>query len=151
MNLDHYLGFLARAESELAGAFREVIDRHGAEAAVFHVGGHLADQSESHIEKLKPFIERYGDDPAEGPAELRGALFGGDRDGSAGLLRDLHDLYVLAAQVDMSWVVVSQAAQGLRDGDLYALAKQCETETATQMRWLRTQLKTNSPQTLVVG
>jgi hypothetical protein len=67
------------------------------------------------------------------------------------LLRDLHDLYVMAAEVDMSWTLIAQAAQGARDSDLLEVVEACEAETATQMDWLRTQMKQAAPQALVVA
>jgi hypothetical protein len=33
-------------------------------------------------------------------------------------LRDLHDLYLMAAECEISWTVIGQAAQGVRDNDL---------------------------------
>ncbi|GGO14120.1 hypothetical protein [Microbispora bryophytorum] len=74
---------------------------------------------------------------------------GGDGSGLA-LLRDLHGLYLLGTECDLSWSVVAQAARGLRDDDLLGLARHCAPETAIQLLWLRTRMHQVAPQVLVV-
>ena len=151
MNLPHYLDLLHRAQSELAVAFREVGEAHADEPDVFHLTRRLAQQCEDHAQQLGPFVERYGADTEEEPERLHAELFGGARSGGLGLLRDLHDLYVMAAQCDMAWTLIGQAARGLRDEELTGVVTACEDETATQMRWLRTRMKEAAPQALVVA
>jgi hypothetical protein len=151
VNLPHYLGLLHRAQTELAAAFREVGEAHAAEADVFHLTRTLARQCEDQAERLTEFVERYGEEAEEEPERLHAELFAGARSGGLGLLRDLHDLYLMAAQCDIAWTLVGQAARGLRDEELVALVSACEEETATQMRWLRTRMKQAAPQALVVA
>jgi hypothetical protein len=57
----------------------------------------------------------------------------------------------MAAECDITWTLVGQAAQGLRDEDLFAVVSECEGQTAIQLKWLRTRLKQAAPQTLVVA
>jgi hypothetical protein len=151
MHLAHYLGFAHRSEVELGKAFREVAESHAEEAAVFHVAQRLAGECEEHAERLQPFADRYGEEAPEEPERLHSDLFAGAREGPLGLLRDLHDLYVMGAEVDMSWTVIAQAAQGARDSELLEAVQACEKQTATQMDWLRTQMKLAAPQALVVA
>ncbi|MEU4398337.1 hypothetical protein [Micromonospora orduensis] len=68
-----------------------------------------------------------------------------------GLLRDLQDLYLLAAECDIAWTVVGQAAYGAREDELLAVVRRCEGETAIQLKWLRTRMKAAAPQALVVA
>ena len=151
MNLPHCLGLLHRAQTELAAAFREVGETHAAEADVLHLTGTLARQCDAHAERLAPFVERYGEQADEEPERLHAELFAGARSGGLGLLRDLHDLYLMAAQCDIAWTLVGQAARGLRDAELIDVVSACEGETAMQMRWLRTRMKAAAPQALVVA
>src|SRR5690606_20318595 len=118
---------------------------------VLHICRRLAGQCESHVEKLAPFVDRYGEDAPDEPDRLHSELFGGTRSGGLGLLRDLHDLYLMACECDISWTMVGQAAQGARDRDLLAVVDACEPETAVQMQWLRTRMKSAAPQALVVA
>ena len=65
--------------------------------------------------------------------------------------RDLHDLYLMATECDVSWTLVGQAANGARDRELLEVVGACEGETATQLKWLRSRMKVAAPQALVVA
>ena len=117
MHLAHYLGLLHKAQVSLAAAFREVGDARGDEVDVHHLCRVLAEQCDAHAEQLEPFAERYGEDAPDEPERLHSELFKGSREGGLGLLRDLHDLYLMACECDISWTLVGQAAHGARDED----------------------------------
>jgi hypothetical protein len=151
VQLAHYLGLLHRAEANLAEAFREVGDGHAEEADVFHICDTLAKECDRHAEQLEPFARRYGEDAPDEPDRLHSELFTGTRSGGLGLLRDLHDLYLMATECDIAWTLVGQAAQGARDTDLLEVVQSCEGEIATQLKWLETRMKQAAPQALVVA
>ena len=151
MNLGHYLGLLHAAEADLAAAFRDVGDAHRDEPDVLHDCGRLALWCERHVERLAPFADRYGEEAEDEPDRLRSEIFRGTRTGGLGLLRDLHDLYLMATECDISWTLVGQAAKGARDDALTDVVDACEGETATQLAWLRTRMKQAAPQALVVA
>jgi hypothetical protein len=151
MHVAHYLGFLHKAQVDLADAFRQVRDAHAEEVDVFHTCEKLAKECDAHAERLQPFAERYGEDAPDEPDRLYSELFRGTRTGGLGLLRDLHDLYLMACECDMAWTLVGQAAQGLRDGELLEVVTTCEGETEMQLKWLRTRMKQAAPQALVVS
>ncbi|MFF5212865.1 hypothetical protein [Streptosporangium sp. NPDC000396] len=151
MHLAHYLGLLHRSQNELAAAFREVARGHPDEPDVRHICERLAAQCDDHARRLEPFARSYSEQAEDEPERLHSTLFSGTRTGGLGLLRDLHDLYLMAAECDVSWTLVGQAAQGLRDEELLRVVRRCEGETATQMLWLRTRMKQAAPQALVVA
>jgi hypothetical protein len=151
MQLAHYIGLLHRSQCDLGEAFRAVGSAHADEADVFHICEKLAKQCDAHAERLAPFAQRYGEDAPDEPDRLHSELFKGTRSGGLGLLRDLHDLYLMACECDMAWTLVGQAAQGLRDNDLVEVVQACEGETAIQLKWLRTRMKQAAPQALVVA
>jgi hypothetical protein len=151
VQIAHYLGLLHRAQTNLAGAFRETADGHAAEVDVAHLCRTLARQCDAHAERLRPFVDRYGEDAPAEPDRLHSEIFHGSRTGGLGLLRDLQDLYLMAAECDISWTLIGQAAQGLRDDDLLEVVTTCEQETAIQLKWLRTRMKAAAPQALVVA
>ena len=74
----------------------------------------------------------------------------GGGDGGLMLLRDLHGLYLLATECDLSWGLLAQAARGLRDDDLLDLTRHCAPETAVHLLWLRTRMRQAAPQVLAV-
>ncbi|MFC3979203.1 hypothetical protein [Streptosporangium jomthongense] len=151
MHLAHYLGLLHRSQTELADAFREVGRGHRGEPDVHHVCERLAGQCDEHARRLAPFARRYSEKAPDEPERLHATLFSGTRTGGLGLLRDLHDLYLMAAECDISWTLIGQAAQGARDEDLLGVVEVCEKETAVQLLWLRTRMKQAAPQALVVA
>lgn len=148
MHLPHYLGLAHGSEVALAAAFREVAAAHAAESDVRILCEKLARQCDQHAETLAPFFARYGNDRL---SERDVGIFRGPRAGGLGLLRDLHDLYLLASDVELSWRLIGQAAQAARDAALLVTARACEGETARQIHWLRTRLKEAAPQALLVA
>jgi hypothetical protein len=151
MQLAHYLGLLHAAEQRLADALREVAAAHREDVDVFHLCHRLAEQCDEHATQLSPFTDRYGETADDEPARLHSAIFQGGRSGPLALLRDLQDLYLMAAECDLAWTVVGQAAQGARDRELLEVVQACEQETAMQMKWARSRIKEAAPQALVVA
>jgi hypothetical protein len=151
VHLANYLGYQHRAELDLAEAFRKVGRAHAVEPDVFHTGNTLAKQCDAHAEKLAPFVDRYGEDAPEEPERLYHDLFDETRSGGLGLLRDLHDLYIMASACDIAWTMIGQAAQGAGDRELLEVVNSCENETATQLKWLGTRMKQAAPQALLVA
>jgi hypothetical protein len=150
MNLAHYLGLLHTAQTDLAAAFRDVGQAHHDEPDVYYTCERLAAQCDRHAEQLRPFADRYGEGAGDEPDRLHAEIFKGSRKGSLTLLRDLHDLYLMATDCDITWAMVGQAAKGARDDDLTQVVDRCEGDTATQLAWLRTRMKQGAPQALVV-
>jgi hypothetical protein len=151
MHLARYLGLLHTAQGDLARAFREIGDGHPGDHDVVHVGHRLAELCDRHVDLLEPFVARYGEEAPDEPERLHTTIFQGSRSGGLGLLRDLQDLYLMAAQCDITWTVLGQAAQGLRDAELLDVVTSCESETSMQLKWLRTRMKQAAPQALVVS
>jgi hypothetical protein len=151
VQLAHYLGLLNDAERTLAEAFTAVAAAHADEPDVAATCLILTEQCRAHADRLDPFTRRYGEQEQHEPERLRSQLFQEPRTGKLGLLRDLHDLYLMATECDLSWTLVGQAAQGARDTDLHGVVQACEGETVGQLRWLRSRMKQAAPQALVVA
>jgi hypothetical protein len=151
MHLASYLGYLHKAELHLADAFRNVGEGHVAESDIYHTCNTLAQQCEAHAGKLGPFVERYGEGAPAEPDRLYQELFGGTRSGGLELLRDLQDLYLMTHACDISWTMIGQATQGVRDTDLLGVVEACEGQTATQIKWLKTRMKQAAPQALLMA
>ena len=151
MLLPVYLGLMAESESALAESFRAVASGHAAEADVFHLAGTLAKQCDAHSEALAPIIERYGASEVTEPQRLHATALAETRPGALGLLRDLHDLFLLASFVNLGWTILQQAGQALRDDELLKAVSTCARQTEQQLEWLNTRVKEAAPQTLVVA
>ncbi|MBM7505808.1 hypothetical protein ACFPER_01745 [Agromyces aurantiacus] len=152
MKLPVYLSLIDESEKSLADAYRQMANAHGDEPDIHFLCLAHATQCEEHRAKLAPVIERYGTTGSGGePERLHHDGVGEPRTGPLGLLRDLQDLYLLATLVDVTWVMVEQAAQALRDAELLQVVEGCDHETAVQLAWLVTRMKQSAPQVLVAA
>ena len=149
MQLGHYLGLLHHAQDAFAAALRDVGEAHRDEADIAHLCEQQATLCERRASALRPFAERYAEE--DEPERLHSVLFRGTRSGGLALLRDLQDLYLMAAECDVCWTLVGQAAQGLRDDELRQVVDQGAEETTIQLLWLRGRMKQAAPQALVVA
>ena len=150
MQLGHYISLLHRANVDLAAAYREVGSAHRDEPDVEIDCSKFAAQSLRIARRLEPFVRRYGAVDEDEPDRLHRTLFDGTRTGPLALLRDLHDLYLMACECDISWTVVGQGAQGARDSELLQVVNDCHPPTEVQMAWIRSRMKQGAPQVLVV-
>ncbi len=152
MKLPVYLGLLHSSERALADSFRQVAGGHGHEPDVHFICETLAAQCDEHQRALASIIERYGEaDDDDEPDRLHVDALSATRSGPVGLLRDLQDLYLLASLVDITWTMIKQAAQGLRDQELLDVVTDCDGQTSTQLAWLRTRMKQAAPQALILA
>ena len=81
MQLAHYIGMLHRALEATAAAFREVGSAHGDEPDVVDTCAYLAGLADGQADALRPFIDRYGEEPEDEPERLHSELFRGTREG----------------------------------------------------------------------
>lgn len=151
MHLATYLGLLETGERTLRDSYREVAHGHAAEADVFHTCLKLAEQCDAHVEALGPLVEKYGEHPDGEPERLHAEGLSEPRSGSLGLLRDLHDLYLLATYLDIAWTLVGQAAKGARDKEAVSVVDRCAHQIETQLQYLKTRMKQAAPQALLVA
>ena len=146
-----YLGLLVKAEQALAESYRQVAEGHGAEPDVHALCLMLATQCDQHEQALHAAVARYGERTDDEPERLHAIAMAQTRSGPLGLLRDLQDLYLIASLVDVTWMMVKQAALGLRDDELTRIVSQCEAQTEVQLRWLTTRMKQAAPQALLIA
>lgn len=151
MHIGNYLGLVHSSEKDLAKAFKLVATHHMAEPDIFQTCMKMSQWSENHVVNLQQFVERYSEEKNSEPDKLTRMLFDKPRKGSLGLLRDLHDLWLLANEVQLCWIVILQAAQALRDIELELACQKLDKQTSQQLEWLLTRIKQAAPQSLVVA
>jgi hypothetical protein len=151
MHIGNYLGLVHQSETDTAKAFRMIAKEHGDEVDVYQTCMLLASWSDNHVHSLTPFVEKYSEEKSKEPDRLKSALFEKTRTGSLALLRDLHDLYLLVTEVDLCWIILLQAASGLRDKQLIETCENLSNETKRQLSWLMTRIKSAAPQTLIAA
>jgi hypothetical protein len=159
MKLGLVIERLQTAELDLAKKLRSTGERDAVEHDVFHLTRNLAKKCEEHVERLRPFAERY--EAAlenEGEADKGGVLavrrtaseLIGRQPTGVVLLEDLRGLFLSTQDVAILWLMLKQAAMAKRDSDLLQLCTECETDTIAQAHWLQTRIKEASPQALTV-
>ncbi|HEX2960648.1 MAG: molybdopterin oxidoreductase [Bacteroidota bacterium] len=151
MFIANYIGLLHGSETHLKDSLLKVAEHHKSEPDIEYICQMLAGWSDMHIQHLEHFIKRYEEAKESEPDKLQKTLFHGIRKGALGLLRDLHDLYLLATEVEISYMVITQASQALRDDELEKFCKDAIKETERQINWLKTRLKQSAPQVLVAA
>lgn len=151
MHVGNYLGILHRSEQDLADAFKTISDHHGEEPDVYNMCKLLASWSEEHVEDIKPLVDRYLEEKSDEPDRLKQSLFEQPRSGSLALVRDLHDLWLLANEIHLCYIILLQAARALRDLEMEKICQQFDRQTERQILWLLTRIKQAAPQALVVA
>ena len=110
----------------------------------------LASWSDENAKALEPLGERYDKTKASEPEALHQALFHGPRSGGLGLVRDLHDLWLLTQEVKLAYEVLTQAALALRDREMESILGRVSAQTRRQADWIRTRIDHAAAQSLTV-
>jgi hypothetical protein len=151
MHIGKYINLVHRTEIDLAKAFRKVSKAHGEEPDVYQTCQLLASWSDKLVEEVVPFSKKYREEKDEEPDRLTQTLLKDTRKGGMALLRDLHDLYLVATEVQVCCTILKQGADGLRDKELTTACEEVERQTKRQLSWLMTRMKAATPQTLIVA
>lgn len=145
-----YLGLLKEAEHEIAAAFTSVADHHRDEPDIFQICQKFAEVSSIHEQAIERFTSIYGEASDHEASRVKKSLFQGPRKGGFGLVRDLHDLFLITTEADLGWTILLQTAQALRDKEFIAACTKLGGETDGQRSWLQTRIKQAAPQALLV-
>lgn len=151
MHIGNYLELLHKSEEDLSKAYHMVAEEHGDEPDIYEQCMLQASWSQQMIEELKPFISRYSEERNKEPDRMMKSLFSKPRKGSLALIRDLHDLWLIASETQLSCIILRQAADGLHDKELTALCTKIERFSKRQLSWLLTRMKSAAPQVLIVA
>jgi hypothetical protein len=146
-----YLGFLSEAEHEIAAAFKSVADHHVDEPDILQICERFSHVSHVHEQAIERFTSIYGEASDHEASRVKKSLFRGPRSGGFGLVRDLHDLFLLTSEAHLGWMILLQTAQALRDKEFIAACTKLGGETEGQRSWLQTRIKQAAPQALLVS
>jgi len=151
MLVGNFLELAQVVEQEMVKAFTMVAEKHTDEPDVYETCSLLAKWSKQHLKDLEPFAQKYPAKPNVSPPRMERMKFDNEQKGSFALMRDLQDLWLLATEADTCWLILAQAAAGLRDDELKATLTILQKTTKRQIAWLQTRIKQAAPQTLIVG
>ena len=162
MKLDTAINEVQDAEVALASKLSEIGERHAAEHDLYHLSHTLVRQGADHLRRLVPFGDSYGtavrphrigDSPGMLASVRHTASDVTGRSESSGLplLRDLRQLYLVAQEAELAWLILAQAARAVRDHELLQVATSCQEDAEARGTWLRTRIKETAPQALATG
>jgi hypothetical protein len=151
MHIGKYIALVHRTELDLVKAFKLVANTHGDEVDVYQTCMLLASWSQTLANDVEVFAKRYSEEKDSEPDRLTQTLLKDTRKGGMALLRDLHDLYLIATEVQICCTILKQGATGLRDDDLVSMCEEIERQSKRQLSWLMTRMKSAAPQTLIVA
>ncbi|MDP9889486.1 hypothetical protein [Pseudarthrobacter enclensis] len=148
-----------RSENDLAHHLLVISERHKVDHEIYHLARDLARWSQQHVREIADIAGNYGQDLDPEPRGEMGLMETVREKGSEMvgrrpetgmlLLRDLRELYLKACGVSADWELLAQAAQGMKDKNLLALAERCHPQTIRQMKWANGKLKESATQVLV--
>lgn len=149
-HVSEYLGLMEGSEQALAEALEAVADAHSKEPDILTECQMFAQWSRDELESLREIITRYGEARESEPDRLREAVAPQLKRTGLGLVRDLHDCWLLAQETSMSLIVLDQAAKGLRDKEMQDLVERIDRNNERLRDWLKTRIKQAAPQALNV-
>lgn len=151
MHIGAYIELVHKSQQSLAEAFLLVANKHGEEPDVKEMCKLLASWSKDLVEKIKPFAVKYKEEDDDEPDHLLKEFFKQNRTSALALLRDLHDLWLMANEAKLAAVLLRQGAQGLHDKELMSLCDELEQKSERQISWLLTRMKSAAPQVLIAA
>ena len=149
MRISNYINYLQHPEIDLSIAFKPVSKHHVPEPDVHEMCKLLASWSIGHAANLATMVNRYGEADEKEPDRMSYSVLK-LRTGSLALLRDLHDLWLMANDVKLGWIILHQCSKALRDEKLKLFCEQSGAETKRQIEWLMTKIKHSTSQILTV-
>ncbi|MGE5313183.1 MAG: molybdopterin oxidoreductase [Acidobacteriota bacterium] len=149
MLIGNYVELIERNETTLRDSLQKVASRHKAEPDIMETCVKIASWSDVHLTNLRPLLERYGTGAKTEPERVEKGLFHGLRKGGIGLLRDLHDLYILATETRVTYEILKQGSEALHDKELEEFCLDSMKETIRQLHWIETRIRQAAPQVLV--
>jgi anaerobic selenocysteine-containing dehydrogenase len=145
-----YLSLLQDANDGFQTACDQVLQDHSENPDVVRGSKIMRDLAHQANQRLQALLNTYGGSKPEEPRNLRHALFNKHRFGDFGLLREVHDLYLLATEVSLANLVLLEAAKELRDEGLLDFCTWMAEQADRQKSWCTSQAQDNAAQSLVV-
>jgi len=145
-----YVGLLQLSEERLVKAFEQVRDTHLLEPDIATTCKLFETWSNESAERLEAFVKKYGKRREGEPERLDKALLKRRSPSGFNLVRDLHDLWLLANESLISVDILEQAGHALRDDQLLEVLTHVRESNQRQGDWLRSRLRQAAPQVLVV-
>jgi ferredoxin-nitrate reductase len=151
MQIAVYMALTIESEQLLQTAYLNVASRHERDAGIRDGCHRAARFAEIRLNGGRELSEKFGTTSSHDPKLLANALFHGLRADALGLVRDLHDLSLLANQSLLCWTGVSQACKALHDEAAVATCQVSIKSLQLEITRLNNELKEAAPQALTIS
>jgi ferredoxin-nitrate reductase len=151
MQIAVYLGLTIESEAVLQAAYMNVANRHKRDPGIRHGCHRAARFTEVRLNVARELSQKFGATSSHDPRLLANALFHGLRADALGLVRDLHDLSLLANQSLLCWTGLSQACKALHDEAAIATCQVSLRALELEISRLNMELKEAAPQALTIA
>jgi ferredoxin-nitrate reductase len=151
MQIAVYTALTIESEVVLQIAYLNVASRHKRDAGIRDGCHRAARFAEIRLQGARELTKKFGATSSHDPKLLANALFHGLRADALGLVRDLHDLSLLANQSLLCWTGVSQACKALHDEAAVATCEAGIKSLQLEISRLNTELKEAAPQALTIS
>jgi hypothetical protein len=149
MHVTNYIGYAKSCEEELSKTFTLISKHHFLEPDVYSMCDLFSKWCDEHVKIINEQIERFGKEEESESDRLDYSTFK-IRTGGLGLLRDLHDVFLMTTELKLIWVILLQCSKSLRDKELELTCTTCGIQTQRQLEWLFSKIKLSSSQVLTV-
>ncbi len=145
-----YIGLLLANETLMIRGWETLCTSHPGTPDIGPQSALFTTWSRENAAVVRSHVARYDERHEGEPEALERALSIGRSQNGFGLLRDLHDLWLMVNESTISVEVLIQGARALGDRDLERDLRSVEARNARQRTWLRTRIRQAAPQTLAV-
>jgi hypothetical protein len=149
MKINNYLKYTLEREVDLKKNLLDVADTHKDDAAIYYMCIKFSKWCEKHIDDLKVLVEQFGEEENEEHHRIGNPLIK-MRSGSIGVLRDLHDLWMMTSEIKLCWTILLQCSKSLRDEKLNKICVFNGGESKRQSEWFLGMIKLGASQILTV-
>src|SRR5690349_7547271 len=138
MHIATYIGLVTGSEQVLRDAYLQVSSRHDRDADIRDGCAKQARFTEARVRGAAELGSRFGSAGSRDPKTVRDSLFHGMRVGGVGLIRDLHDLSLLANQSLLYWTALYQGIRALHDRVPESICHENIVSVERDISWLTT-------------
>jgi hypothetical protein len=151
MQISLYVGLVVQSERVFQAACLNLARRHEQDAGIRDGCRKMAKSTQHRLGGVHQLREMFGGGPGRAVNLVAQALFHGLRSGGVGLIRDLHDLTLLANQSLLYWTALYQGLRARHDTAGEAICEQSIRQLELEISWLTTEIKDAAPQALTIS
>jgi hypothetical protein len=149
MKFINYLEYTLHCVEKTAETFRAIAERHSAEPDVYSNCLKFADWSDNHYTEIKSVYSEIGKSGKQESDRIGTPLIN-LRTGGIGLIRDLHDVWLMTSEVKLCLIILIQCSKALRNKPFTLILESCCQETERENEWLLSKIKLAASQVLTV-